>query len=133
MPKDYKTLKVRDPDGKLHSSRGNGDAIHKAMMLCIAKGISTSEVMKANDLKIAKTGNPGQQRMALGAALRGIINNGGSVKIGAIRVTTLKQAIDLPAVETRAAAPKKAKKAVKKAKAVRKPRAKKAAEEAVAA
>lgn len=111
---DYGVIKIRDKEtGKIRTSRGNGDAIHKAMALFLANGGSPTDLAKANELKVKKGGNEGMFRMNLGVALRGLVRNGTKVKIGSVSVSDLKQKVDLPKVEplTRAKPAKKAKKA----------------------
>jgi hypothetical protein len=111
---DYGVIKLRDKEtGKIRTSRGNGDAIHKAMALFMANGGSPADLAKTNDVKVKKGGNEGMFRMNLGVALRGMVRNDQKVKIGSITVTDLKQKVELPKIEktVRAKPAKKAKKA----------------------
>lgn len=95
---NYETTKVRDKDGKVRHSAGNGDAIASAML-----GMTHDDMVatvKANGLndKMAKhiTGavNTGMFRMALGNVLRGLVRKGTPVTIGAHTVKKLDQKID---------------------------------------
>lgn len=129
--RDYKKIKYRTPEGELRVSSGNGDAVHKAMVVLLAKGGTIKDVIAANSLDVKKTGaNEGQLRMAIGGALRGLVRNGTAVKIGSIKVEKLTQRVDLPIVES--AAPRKAAKKAKAKKSAkpRKARAAKAPAEA---
>jgi hypothetical protein len=119
---EYGVIRIRDKEtGKIRTSRGNGDAVHRALALHIANGGSLNDVAKANDVKgISKGGNPGMASMNLGTALRGLVRNEQKVKIGSVSVTDLKQKDPvLPKIEplTRAKPAKKAK--AKKAKKAR--------------
>lgn len=115
---DYKTIRVRGKDGKIHYSRGNADAIAKAMLLHLAAGKDIEQVIRANKLEIKASGaNAGLVRMTVGGALRAKVRAGEEVKIGSLVVKSLKQHIDLPKVEDKAPA----RKAVKKAKTADKP------------
>lgn len=112
---DYKyvTLSVRGKDGKLQHSRGNGDAVHKAMLLHLANGGTVQQIVSANGFdKFSGGGNEGTLRMSVGVALRAAIKAGEPVKIGSITVKSLKQAVAMPKVEkhTASASRKKAKK-----------------------
>ena len=97
---DYKTLKVRGKDGKIHYSRGNADAVAKATLLHFANGGTLDQVVKANklDIDISAAANAGQARMTVGGVLRAKIRAGDTVKIGSITIKSLKQHIDLPKV-----------------------------------
>lgn len=129
----YGTLRVRTQDGKLIHSVGNADAVAKAMLLHTAKGGKLGEIVKANDLGLKQGDrNNGLFRMSVGIALRAKVAAGESVKIGSVRVTSLRQKVELPKVEAiarkangkskpKAKRAKKAKKA-KKAKAPRRAR-----------
>lgn len=116
---DYKTLRVRGKDGKILYSRGNSDAVAKAMLLDAANGGTTAGIIKANKLKIEASGNAGLQRMSVGVSLRGLVNNGTPVKIGKLTISKLNQKIDLPKVELLAG---NSRKAVRKTKKMSKPR-----------
>jgi hypothetical protein len=111
---DYGVIRIRDKEtGKIRVSRGNGDAVHKAMALFVANGGKASDLAKTNDVKVKKGGNEGMFRMNLGVALRGLVRNGTKVKIGSVSVSDLKQKVELPKIEkiARAKPAKKAKKA----------------------
>jgi hypothetical protein len=114
---DYGAIRIRDKEtGKIRTSRGNGDAVHRAMALFTANGGKPADLAKANDLKVKKGGNPGMFSMNVGVALRGLVRNGTKVKIGSVSVSDLKQKVELPKVEAIARKPAKKAKA-KKAKA----------------
>lgn len=108
---EYGTSKIRGKDGKVRTSRGNGDAVAKAMLLFTAGGGDIQAVIVANKLtdKMAahmkKKGPkaPGLQRMILGVMLRALVRNETPVKIGKITVSDLKQKVELPKVEKKAA------------------------------
>lgn len=131
---EYDTTKIRGKDGKVRSSRGNGDAVAKAMLLFTSGGGEITTVINANKLQermaphMKKKGPkaPGLQRMTLGVMLRALVRNGTPAKIGKVLVEKLTQKVDLPKVEKLAAGkPAKAKKAkVAKPKKARKARAK---------
>lgn len=112
---DYPTIRIRGVDGVIRHSAGNGDAVQKAMLLHLSKGGKVKDVIDANELEVNTKGkNAGLIRMSVGVALRALVKAGEGVKIGSIKVTSLKQAVSLPKVE--ALAPTKPKKAAKKAK-----------------
>lgn len=123
---DYKRVSIRGADGKVRHSAINGDAVAKAMLLAVSQGVGIGEIIKANDLSskftIKDAVNPGLLRMSVGGSLRALVKAGTPVKIGKVRVESLKQAVELPKVEKAASKPKKTAKAKK---APRKPRAKK--------
>lgn len=100
---DYKSTKIRDSSGRVRTSRNNGDAVAKAMLLHLAGGGDVSAVIKANKLdermKPHAKKQPGLLRMILGVMLRGMVRNGEPVKIGKITVERLNQAIEMPKVE----------------------------------
>lgn len=106
---EYDTTKIRGRDGKVRSSRGNGDAVAKAMLLFLSGGGEITTVINANKLKdkmaphLKKKGPkaPGLQRMTLGVMLRALVRNGNDVKIGKIVVSKLSQKVELPKVEKR--------------------------------
>lgn len=109
---DYKyvTLSVRGKDGKIHYSRGNGDAVHRAMLVHVANGGTVQQVISANGFdKFGTGGNDGTLRMSVGVALRAAVRAGEPVKIGGLTVKSLKQAVALPKVDKKAPAPRKAK------------------------
>lgn len=125
---EYGTTKIRGKDGKVRSSRGNGDAVAKAMLLFTAGGGDITTVINANKLQermaphMKKKGPkaPGLQRMTLGVMLRALVRNGTPVKIGKELVEKLSQKVELPKVEKiERAAPKRAKSARKADKAKR--------------
>ena len=134
---DYETTKIRGKDGKVRSSRGNNDAVAKAMLLFTAGGGDLVTVVNANKLQekmaphLKKKGPkaPGLVRMCLGVMLRALVRNGTPVKIGREIIEKLSQKVELPKVEkieraAKAAKPAKKSKAAKP-KAPRKARAKK--------
>ncbi|MDD1762968.1 MAG: hypothetical protein LUQ59_12125 [Methanothrix sp.] len=95
---DYKTLRVRDRNGKLRHSVSNGDAVSLAMLNMDHDALVN--VMLANKLedrfsKHAKTLNHGHFRMILGQALRALVRRGKKVKIGKHRIEALDQKIDV--------------------------------------
>ena len=108
----YEATKIRDADGTLRTSRGNGDAIAKAMLIHKAAGGTLDEIVKANDLgdkmKPHKDKQEGLKRMTLGVILRALVKNGTPVKIGKIKVERLNQKVEMPKVERKAPAAKKA-------------------------
>lgn len=118
---EYETSKIRGKDGKVRSSRGNGDAVAKAMLLFTAGGGEITTVINANKLQdkmalhLKKKGPKaaGLIRMTLGVMLRALVRNGTPVKIGKELIEKLTQKVDLPKVEKteRVAKPKAAKKA----------------------
>lgn len=127
---EYETTKIRGKDGKVRTSRGNGDAVAKAMLLFTAGGGELTTVINANKLQdkmaphMKKKGPraPGLQRMMLGVMLRALVRNGTPVKIGKEVVEKLTQKVDLPKVEKIERAAKKAKAAKPKAPRKAKPR-----------
>lgn len=135
---DYEATKIRGKDGKVRTSRGNQDAVAKAMLVFTAGGGEITTVINANKLQdkmaahMKKKGPkaPGLQRMMLGVMLRALVRNGTPVKIGKELVEKLTQKVDVPKVEKieRVAKPKKAKTAKP-----RKARAKKSDQAAQAA
>lgn len=135
---EYDATKIRGKDGKVRTSRGNGDAVAKAMLVFTAGGGEITTVINANKLQdkmaahMKKKGPkaPGLQRMTLGVMLRALVRNGTPVKIGKELVEKLTQKVDVPKVEKieRVAKPKKA-----KAAKPRKARAKKSDQAAQAA
>ena len=94
----YSKLRIRDRNGDIQYSAGNGDAIAKAMLIFTAAGGKVKDVAKANELSVKNGGNHGIYRMAVGVALRGKVRNGESVRIGAITVSRLSQHVKLPKV-----------------------------------
>jgi len=109
---DYARTKIRGKDGVLRSSRGNGDAIAKAMLLHTANGGDIEAVVNANKLQdrmaAHRKKSPGLARMTLGVMLRAMVRNGTPVKIGKTTVEKLNQKVELPAVEKVARPVKKA-------------------------
>lgn len=109
---EYDTTKIRNKDGSLRTSRGNGDAVAKAMLLFTAGGGELTTVVNANKLQermaphMKKKGPraPGLQRMTLGVMLRAMVRNGTPVKIGKITVEKLSQKVEMPKVEKLSAA-----------------------------
>lgn len=104
---EYETSKIRGKDGKVRSSRGNGDAVARAMLLFIAGGGEITTVINANKLQERMAGHmkkkgpkaAGLQRMTLGVMLRALVRNGTPVKIGKELIEKLTQKVDLPKVE----------------------------------
>lgn len=120
---EYGVLKAVDKStGKVLTSKGNADAVQKAMLLYMAAGGTTSQLAKDNGLKMTRGDrNEGLFRMAVGNALRGLVRAGTPVKIGRIKVEKLTQKVDMPKVE--GATPARATKRKAKVKrAARKPR-----------
>lgn len=123
---DYETTKIRDKEGHIRTSRGNGDAVAKAMLVFTAGGGEITTVINANKLQDKMSAHmkrkgpkaPGLQRMTLGVMLRALVRNGTPVKIGKELIEKLTQKVDVPKVEkiervAKAAKPKAAKKARK--------------------
>jgi hypothetical protein len=135
---DYESSKIRGKDGKIRTSRGNGDAVAKAMLLFTAGGGELTTVINANKLQermaphMKKRGPkaPGLQRMTLGVMLRALVRNGTPVKIGKEVIEKLTQKVDLPKVEKVERSPKAR---VPKAKSVKPRKARKAKAEPAAA
>lgn len=100
---EYDVTRIRDKDGKLRSSRGNGDAVANAMLIHKAGGGEIDAIIRANKLtdrmKPHAKKQDGLKRMTLGVMLRGLVNNGTPVKIGSVVVKSLKQRVALPKVE----------------------------------
>jgi len=117
---DYGVTKIRNADGKVRSSRGNGDAVANALLLFTAKGGDVREIITRNKLddkmKPHLKKQPGLLRMTLGVVLRAMVRNGTPVRIGKVLVEKLNQKVEMPAVEkaavkktaTKKAAPKRA-------------------------
>lgn len=108
-PARYDVTRVRDAKtGRVRHSRGNGDAIAKAMLVATANGIAITKIAKDNGLGDRMKGrdglNAGLQRMTLGVMLRKLVKDGTAVKIGDITVKTLGQKVAMPKVEAKAAA-----------------------------
>jgi hypothetical protein len=128
----YYTTRIRDKDGKLRFSRGNGDAVAKAMLLFKSQGGEIEQVVRANKLEDRMKGKSkmqdGLKRMCVGVMLRALVRNGTPVKIGKVLVGKLTQKVEMPKVdglprrsEAKASAAKpKSKPAAKKAVAPRK-------------
>jgi len=99
----YESTRIRDKSGKLRTSRGNGDAVARAMLLHKSKGGELDAIINANKLqermkKHAKM-QDGLRRMTLGVMLRALVRNGTPVKIGGVTVEKLTQKVELPKVE----------------------------------
>lgn len=95
----YDPISYTDPKtGKKRRSLGNGDAVARAMLGLSADDLVT--VCKANGLDelAAKKDaiNPGQFRMMVGNALRGLVRKGTAVNVGDHEITSLSQKIALP-------------------------------------
>ncbi len=105
--REYKATKIRNADGSVRTSRGNGDAIAKAMLLFTAKGGDIATVVTRNKLddkmKPHMKKQEGLRRMTLGVMLRALVRAGTPVYIGSTKITDLKQAVELPKVEKAAA------------------------------
>lgn len=114
---NYATLTTKDKDGKTRHSKGNGDAVQKALLVYVAAGGDLAKVVKANGLQDkldqAKYDNMGLFRMSLGNSLRGLVRNGTHVTIGDVVVKSLDQRVAVP--EAVAVAPKDKKTRAKKA------------------
>jgi hypothetical protein len=97
---NYETTKIRGADGKLRHSRGNQDAIAKAMLVFVAAGGDIKKVVKANGLTKKMEGrdglNAGLYRMNVGVQLRKLVRDGTPVVIGDITVKSLEQYIKVP-------------------------------------
>lgn len=105
--RDYKAIRVENKDGTIRHSRGNGDAVAKAMIAYVAGGGDLMAVVKANGLT-DKYGqkdfpNQGMFRMTLGNSLRALVRAGTPVKIGKEIVSTLTQRVANPAIKDKAA------------------------------
>ena len=135
----YDVIKIRGKDGKVRTSRGNQDAVAKALLVFMAGGGEITTVVNANKLQdkmaphLKKKGPkaPGLARMCLGVMLRALVRNGTPVKIGKIVVEKLTQKVEVPKVEkleraavAKAAKPKKAKVAKAKPAKADKPKVK---------
>lgn len=118
---DYGVLKVRGVEGNIISSRGNGDAVHRAMLLFTAGGGDIADVISKNKLDEAMKPHTkkqsGLKSMTLGIMLRKMVKDGTPVRIGKILVEKLNQKVELPKIEKieRKTVEPKAKKATKKA------------------
>lgn len=100
---EYGSTKIRDKDGKVRTSRGNGDAVANAMLLFLSGGGDIDQVIRANKLedkmKPHAKKQPGLRRMTLGVMLRALVRNDTPVKIGKITVEKLTQKVEMPKVE----------------------------------
>lgn len=92
----YGAVKFRDADGKLRHTADNGDAIAKAMRAHVAAGGTIEQIVADNGLEVKKSGNAGLFRMSVGGVLRGKVRNGETVKIGKLKVSSLKQRVATP-------------------------------------
>lgn len=113
--RDYKAIRVENKDGTIRHSRGNGDAVAKAMIAFVAGGGDLMKVVKDNKLT-EKYGqkdfpNQGMFRMTLGNSLRALVRGGTPVKIGSIEIKSLDQRIADPALKESAPKTKKVKEA----------------------
>lgn len=106
---DYERVAIRNKDGSLRYSSGNMDAVAKAMLIHVADGGTTEQVVSKNKLDVKPKGkrSEGLFRMAIGGALRAKVRAGEPVIIGKITVKSLKQKIALPKVEVKSAPRKK--------------------------
>lgn len=97
---DYKVSKFRGKDGKVRTSRGNDDAVARAMLAFLATGKDLMQVARANKLAdrydIKKYDNVGLFRMSLGNALRGLVRNGTPVVIGNETIKSTSQRVSGP-------------------------------------
>lgn len=119
--REYATTRIRGADGKVRSSRGNGDAVAKALLLFTAAGGDIKDVVTRNKLddkmKPHMKKQEGLRRMTLGVMLRALVRNGTPVRIGKVTVEKLSQKVEMPKVEKLPAKPaprKKAKRAAPK-------------------
>jgi len=98
---NYETTKIRGVDGKIRHSRGNQDAIAKALLVFIAGGGDIKKVIKANGLSDRMKGregmNAGLFRMTASVMLRKLVRDGTPVEIGDITVKKLDQVVKVPA------------------------------------
>src|SRR5574343_1789488 len=110
--REYEVTKIRGADGKVRTSRGNNDAVAKAMLLFTASGGDIANVVSRNKLddkmKPHMKKQEGLRRMTLGVMLRALVKNGTPVRIGKITVEKLNQKVELPKVEKLARPAKKA-------------------------
>lgn len=110
---DYGVTRIRDKSGKVRHSRGNGDAVAKAMLLHRANGGALDSIISANKLTNRMAGHAdkaeGLKRMVLGVMLRALVRAGTPVKIGKTLVESLNQDVDLPDVEIKSPKVKEAK------------------------
>lgn len=95
----YGTTKVRGANGKIRHSRGNGDAVARALL-----GADFDAVLKANGLtermKAHADKNSGQFRMIGGNMLRALIKKGEPVTIGDHVIKSLTQKVAIPDVSS---------------------------------
>lgn len=117
---DYGTLRGRDPDGKMVNSRGNCDAVHRALFLYTKiNGKDIMTVARANKIEVGDHANNGQVSMAIGQSLRAKVKADEPVTIGSVTVKKLDQRDPiLPKVE-------EVERAAPKAKAAKQPKGKK--------
>ena len=133
----YDALKIRGKDGKIRTSRGNQDAVAKALLVFTTNGGEITTVINANKLQekmaphLKKKGPKaaGVIRMILGVMLRAMVRKGTPVKIGKELIEKLTQKVNIPKVEKLDRASAKKPKATKPAK---KPKATKPAKKAAA-
>lgn len=97
---EYNTLSTKDHTGKTRHSKGNGDAVQRALLVYVAGGGDLAKVVKVNGLQDkldpAKYDNTGLFRMALGNSLRGLVRAGTAVTIGDLVVKSLDQRVAVP-------------------------------------
>lgn len=123
--REYPAIKVRGADGKVHTSRGNGDAVARALLLfLVVKDGDIKTVIERNklDVKVPKGKNPGAVRMSVGVMLRALVRNGTPVYIGSTKVEKLSQKVELPKVEKLTAAKARPVKKAAKPKVAARPR-----------
>lgn len=89
----YKAAKFRDVSGRMRYTMDNDDAVARAMRAHVAGGGKINQIVADNDLKVKKGSNAGLFRMSVGMSLRSKVRGGETVKIGRIRVSSLKQRV----------------------------------------
>ena len=107
--RNYEPIKVRDANGKAKVSRGNGDAVARALISLDAKALNA--VVKENGLtdkhknRVAESPNMGLARMSIGNSLRAMVRRGEHVVIAGLTIKSLDQNVKVPGIETEAAEP----------------------------
>ena len=97
--RDYPAIPYLDAEGKLSHSKGNGDAIHVAMINADVGDLK--KVAKAYGFDWDKYSNFGLARASLGNALRARVKGGEAVTVNGITVKKLDQKVINPAVKPR--------------------------------
>ena len=95
--RDYPAIPYLDAEGKLSHSKGNGDAIHVAMINADVGDLK--KVAKAYGFDWDKSSNFGLARASLGNALRARVKGGEAVTVNGITVKKLDQKVINPAVK----------------------------------